>query len=242
MKASAVDGRVKNSRRDPELTKREILDAAAAEFALQGPRGARTDDIARRTNTSKRMIYYYFGSKEGLYEAVLRENYARIRSLEGNLGLDHLEPVEALRTLVSATLTHYERNPQMARIVALENLVQQGKVASRLDGFQELNQTAPDTVERILQRGREAGVMRSDPGAPSALDVHQVLSALTLNRIEHRATFKVAFGRDLLGPKDRAHVRALIEETVLRLVLADPAQLGLPAEDSAPAGPARAAG
>ena len=91
----AADRRTRNSRRDPELTRREILEAAIQEFAAHGPRGARTEDIACRTNTSKRMIFYYFGSKDGLYRAVLEENYRRIRALESSLRLDHLEPARA---------------------------------------------------------------------------------------------------------------------------------------------------
>lgn len=223
MTSAAVEGRARNSRRDPELTKREILDAAAEEFSRHGAYGAKTEDIARRTNTTKRMIYYYFGSKEGLYAAVLRENYVRVRELEVHLHLEEHEPVEALRILIRATLDHYERYPELARIVGMENLIKQGKTAEHLEGMGELNRSAPETLAEILKRGREAGVFRSDESAPSALDVHQVLSALTLNRVEHQATFKIAFGRDMLRGKDGAHVRRLIEDTVLRLVLADPA-------------------
>jgi AcrR family transcriptional regulator len=202
------------------------LDAAAEEFSLHGAYGAKTEDIARRTNTTKRMIYYYFGSKEGLYAAVLLENYVRVRALEMHLGLEGHEPVEALRILIRATLDHYERYPQLARMVAMENLIKQGTTAEHLEGMGELNRTAPETLARILQRGQDAGIFRSDANAPDALDVHQVLSALTLNRVEHQATFKVAFGRDMLRGESGAHVRLLIEDTVLRLVLADPAGFG----------------
>lgn len=228
-----VDGRVRNGRRDPELTKREILDAAAEEFARHGPRGARTDDIAERTNSTKRMIYYYFGSKDALYEAVLRETYTRIRASEVHLGLADKEPLEALVCLIRATLDHYEQNPQLARIVAMENIVRQGRTLAEMDGVQELNRTALDTLTDVLRRGREAGVFRTDDRAPGALDVHQVLSALVLNRVEHQATFRVAFGRDMLGREDSPHVRELIENTVLRLVLADPTTVGGRAAPSA---------
>lgn len=214
---------LRNGRRDPELTQREILDAAAEEFAQHGPRGARTDDIAERTNTSKRMIYYYFGSKAALYEAVLREIYVRIRSLESQLGLADKEPLEALVCLIRATLDHYQNNPQLARIVAMENSVRQGRTLAEMDGMQELNRTALVTLTDVLRRGREAGIFRSDDSAPDALDVHQVLSALALYRVEHQATFRVVFGRDMLGTQDSPHVRDLIEETILRLVLTDPA-------------------
>ena len=222
MEERAVDGRVWNSRRDPHLTQREIVDAAAKEFAEHGLDGARMDDIARGTNTSKRMIYYYFGSKENLYKAVLHENYLRIRSLETRLKLAELEPVDALKTLVRTTLGHYERHPDLARIVGVENLIMHGRIAESIEGFKKLNRSALDTLEDILRRGRESGAFRSGPDAPGALDVHQVLSALILNRASNRYTFRVAFDRDMLGRGQEKHIRSLIECTVLRLVLADP--------------------
>jgi hypothetical protein len=76
----------KNGRRprvnDPEGTKRNIVDVATREFAQKGYGGARVDAIAERTRTSKRMMYYYFGGKEGLYLAVLEEAYSSIRRTE----------------------------------------------------------------------------------------------------------------------------------------------------------------
>ena len=58
---------------DPERTRQDILNVATEEFASAGFSGARVDTIAERTRTSKRMIYYYFGSKEGLYLAALEK-------------------------------------------------------------------------------------------------------------------------------------------------------------------------
>src|SRR5262249_48799071 len=84
-------------RRDPEGTRKDILEIATEEFADKGFSGARVDDIAARTQTSKRMIYYYFGDKEGLFVAVLEQAYGRIRQIESTLKLDHLEPEMALR-------------------------------------------------------------------------------------------------------------------------------------------------
>ena len=62
---------------------------ARAEFADKGLSGARIDEIAARTRTSKRMIYYYFGSKEGLYISVLEEAYRTIRNIERDVNVDH---------------------------------------------------------------------------------------------------------------------------------------------------------
>ena len=88
---------------DPEQTKRNIIEIATEEFAAMGLSGARVDAIAERTNTTKRMLYYYFGSKEGLYEAVIEEAYGRIRALEQSLHLDAMDPREGLRELVELT-------------------------------------------------------------------------------------------------------------------------------------------
>ena len=71
---------------DPARTMAEILQVATHEFADKGLTGARIDAIAAATRTSKRMIYYYFGSKEGLYIKVLEEAYRHIRAIEADLG------------------------------------------------------------------------------------------------------------------------------------------------------------
>src|SRR5438034_6946074 len=91
---------------DPARTRRDIVEAATREFAQKGYSGARVDAIAGRTKTSKRMIYYYFGGKEGLYIAVLEEAYRKIRSVEATLDLEHQSPEEALRTLVAFTFDY----------------------------------------------------------------------------------------------------------------------------------------
>jgi TetR/AcrR family transcriptional regulator len=62
--------------RDPEGTKRKILAAALQEFAALGIDGARVDGIAARAGVNKQLLYYYFGSKDGLFRAVLRERLA----------------------------------------------------------------------------------------------------------------------------------------------------------------------
>ena len=108
---------------DPDGVRRNIVEVATAEFAHRGYGGARVDAIAARTRTSKRMIYYYFGSKEGLYVAVLEEAYRRIRSIEGRLNLGDLPPDEALRQLVGSTFDYYIEHPEFVRLVMNENIM-----------------------------------------------------------------------------------------------------------------------
>jgi AcrR family transcriptional regulator len=217
--AATDGGRV----RDAERTRKEILAAAIEEFSARGLLGARVDAIAERIHTTKRMIYYYFGSKDGLYRAALAESYRSTREREQELGLAAMAPADALRELVRSTLCHDATHEPFVRLVLFENLLEEGTVGHLDDETREINRSALDILDDVLARGRAEGVFRTGPDAPSALDVHQVISALAFFRTANRSTFRELFGRDMLAAETRPHVRALVEDTVLRLVLADPA-------------------
>lgn len=209
--------------RDADRTRREILAAAIEEFSARGLLGARVDAIAERIHTTKRMIYYYFGSKDGLYQAALAESYRGTREREQSLGLTDMAPEDALRELVRSTLCYDATHEPFVRLVLFENLLEEGMIRHLDDDARAINQVALEILEDVLARGRAEGVFRSGPDAPTALDVHQVISALAFFRTANRSTFRELFGRDMLADDTRPHVRALVEDTVLRLVLADPA-------------------
>ena len=124
---TTTSGRV----RDADRTQREILDVATREFADQGFAGARVDEIAAQTRTTKRMIYYYFGSKEALFVAVLERAYATIRSAEQTIEVDHLEPAAAIRRLAELTFDHHESHPDFIRLVSIENIHRAEHIAGR---------------------------------------------------------------------------------------------------------------
>jgi AcrR family transcriptional regulator len=90
--------------RNPELTRREILEAARAEFAERGLDGARVDRIAERAGANKRMIYHYFNSKDALYSAVLEDVYREIRIGEFGLDLEHKAPKRVGRVCSGGSL------------------------------------------------------------------------------------------------------------------------------------------
>src|SRR6476620_521235 len=108
--------------RDAERTRAEILDVATAEFAAHGYNGARVDEIAALTQTTKRMIYYYFGGKKQLYVATLERAYARIREAEQQVDVAHLDPVGAIRRIAEITFDHHEAHPDFIRLVCIENV------------------------------------------------------------------------------------------------------------------------
>ena len=210
--------------RDAERTRAEIIDVATHEFADQGYAGARVDEIAAKTRTTKRMIYYYFGGKEGLYLAVLEQAYRHIRSLEQQLDIDDLEPVEALRQLAELTFDHHESHQDFVRLVAIEN-IHYAEHLRRSSSREFLAAPALDVLTRIMSRGRSAGVFRDDL---DALDVHMVISAFCVFRGANRHTFQAIFDRDLLDPHSRAHLRKMIGDLVVAYLTTRPVPLKAP--------------
>ena len=202
--------------RDAERTRAEILDVATQEFADRGYAGARVDEIAAKTSTTKRMIYYYFGGKEQLYVAVLEQAYSLIRSLEQRLDVEHLDPVEAIRELAGLTFDHHESHPDFIRLVSIENIHRAEHIAGS-EALSGLANPALDVLGRILERGWDAGVFRDDV---DALDVHQVISAFCVFRTANRHTFGAIFGRDLLDPAQREHQRRMLGDLVVAYLTA----------------------
>ncbi|MET0493128.1 MAG: TetR/AcrR family transcriptional regulator [Actinoplanes sp.] len=202
---------VEEKRRDAERTRAEILAVAAAEFADRGYAGARVDEIAARTRTTKRMIYYYFTGKEQLYVAVLEDAYARIRAAEQLVEVDHLDPVAAIRRIAEVTFDHHEANPAFIRLVSIEN-IHRGEHIARLPSLVNLNTPAVSLLGEILTRGGAQGLFRTDV---DALDVHMMISAFCFFRVANQHTFGAIFGRDLVDPARRTHYRTMLADMIV---------------------------
>jgi AcrR family transcriptional regulator len=199
---------------NPERTMADILEVATREFAEKGLAGARIDAIAEAMRTSKRMIYYYFGSKEGLYVRVLEEAYRRIREIEAALHLDDLGPEDALRKLVGFTVDYQFANPDFIRLVMTEN-IHRGEFLAQSKAIRQLNVPAIDAVRSVYQRGLKARVFRRgiDP-----VDLHMSISALSFFNTANRHTFALIFERDLDSPAAIAARRDSIVEMIVRFV------------------------
>jgi AcrR family transcriptional regulator len=199
---------------DPDRTMADILKVATAEFSDKGLSGARIDEIAETTRTSKRMIYYYFGSKEGLYLAVLEEAYRRIRSIETQLHLEDLPPEDALRKLVAFTFDYQHENDDFIRLVMNENM-HRGEFLAQSKSIQQLNMPAIDAVKSVYERGVKARVFRKDI---DPIDLHMSISALCFFNVANRHTFALIFKRDLESPKALRERRDSIVEMIVRFV------------------------
>jgi AcrR family transcriptional regulator len=203
--------------RDAERTRAELLAVATEVFAESGYSGARVDEIAERTRTTKRMIYYYFGGKEGLYMAVLESAYRGIREAEQRLQVDHVDPVVAMRRLAELTFDHHLDHQAFIRLVAIEN-IHRGEYIGRLDSLRTVAQPATSLLDEILSRGREQGVFRADV---DALDVHLVISSYCVFQVANRYTFGFLFKVDFTEPSQRAHLRRMIGDVIVGWLTAD---------------------
>lgn len=202
--------------RDAERTRAELLEVATEVFAEQGLSGARVDEIAERTRTTKRMIYYYFESKEGLYAAVLEAAYATIRREEQTIELDHLDPVAAIRRLAELTFDHHESHPDFIRLVAIENIHRAEHLAA-LPDLDSLGSPATRLIEEILRRGLADGSFTRDV---DAIDVHMVISSYCVFRLANRHTWQTLFGRDLVDPARRDGYRQMLGDLVVSYLTA----------------------
>ena len=202
-------------KQDPVGVKANILAVARAEFAASGLSGARVDEIAAKTRTSKRMIYYYFGDKDGLYRTVLEDAYRSVRAGEEALELGDLKPVDALRRLVEFTFDHHSRNPDFIRLVMIENIHHARYLAQSPD-IKRLNKMAIDRLRKIYEQGLAEGAFR--PGI-EPLELHWQISALSFFNVSNQATFAGIFGTALTRPSGQKALSAHIVEMVLRFVL-----------------------
>ncbi|WP_227308189.1 TetR family transcriptional regulator [Acidisoma cellulosilyticum] len=198
-------------RNDPDQTKEDILAVAAKEFSDLGLAGARVDAIAELTKTSKRMIYYYFESKEGLYLAVLERAYQSIRAVEDKLALGKLAPEQALMTLIDTTFDYDESHPDFIRLVAIEN-IHRAEHMARSSSIATLNVPVIETLGRILEEGFRKGVFRR---RVQPVDIHMLLSSFCFFRVSNQYTFKTIFDLDPTDPAIRKRHRTMIKDAVL---------------------------
>jgi AcrR family transcriptional regulator len=198
-------------------TQDDILEVATAEFAANGYAGARVDEIAARTRTTKRMIYYYFGSKEGLYLAVLERVYAQIRRVERGIHIDRLSPADGLRTIAEATYDHHTTHEAFIQLVSIENIHRAEHVRQSQTILHE-NATAITLLQDVIERGVADGAFRDDV---DAVDVHMIISAYACFHVANRHTFAAIFGRDMLDPSLQDSHRRLIGDLVVATMTSD---------------------
>lgn len=179
--------------RNSSKTKAAILVAGRAEFAERGFEGARVDAIAERAGANKRLLYHYFGNKEDLYRAVLRDAYEEIRRGERALSLDQYGPSDAMDRLVRFTFRHFLANPWFPRLLGTEN-IENARFLKTLPDIQELHSPLVGQITTIVNRGADAGIFRRDV---DPVQLYISIAALGFFYVSNMATLSVIFDRDL---------------------------------------------
>lgn len=209
-----INKSTESARRDPEGVRNDILTTASEVFAESGLSGARVDEIAARTRTSKRMIYYYFGDKDGLYKACLEAAYAKVREGESALDLSGLSPDAALARIVAFTFDHHRQNPDFIRLVMIENIHDAGYLTTS-EMIQSQNNTAIEKLSDIIQRGQRLGIFRADL---DPVELHWHISALSFFNVSNKPTFSALFGGAIYSEAGQASLRDQAVEMILRYV------------------------
>ena len=197
--------------RDPERTRAAILEAATAEFTANGLNGARVDEIARRSGVNKRMIYYYFGDKDGLYLAVLEATYAAIRTAEIGLQLADRDPVDGMRELIQFTWNYFLQHPEFLSLLATENL-HRARFLKQSRQIRDLHSPLIEMISGLLERGARQKVFRTgvDP-----VQLYITIAALGFFYLANRHTLSTIFDRDLVSAENRAARGHHIADVVL---------------------------
>ncbi len=197
--------------RNAEATRAKILAAAIEEFAEHGFADARAEGIAERCGVNKRLVYYYYGTKEGLYLEALEQAYANLAELERGIDVEHLEPRAAIAKLVNLKIDYYLSSPHFISFLNMENLYK-ARTLRKSKRLKEFKTPLVNTISVILERGAKAGVFRRgiDP-----IDLYISICALGFTYFANQHTLKVIFDRDLMTPENLARRR----ETIVDLVL-----------------------
>lgn len=196
--------------RDAKRTEASILAAATEEFARHGLGGARVDRIAELARSNKRMLYYYFGSKDALFLAVLENAYAGIRRAEEGLNLLDTDPVDGVRRLIEFTWKYFTDHPEFLVLLNSENL-HAARHLKRSRQIRGMNSPLIETLTILLRRGQRSGEFRSkvDP-----LQLYISIAGLSYFFLSNSHTLSAVFGRDLFSAPQRKsrleHMSALV--------------------------------
>ena len=198
-----------------QATRETLLKAAIKVFGKQGLNGARVEQISRAAKSHDRMIYYYFGSKEALFVAVIEETYRRFNEAEARLALELSQPVQALRDVIAFMWGYYQKHPEFITLLNSENL-HRGRHIGKSSKAGEYSSPALEVLSRVLGSGVEAGLFRPEL---RARDVYLMIASMGYFYLSNRYTLSTFLGESLEDPAALAQWQQFITDAVLRTVL-----------------------
>jgi TetR/AcrR family transcriptional regulator, upper aerobic nicotinate degradation pathway regulator len=197
-----------------QATRDSILRAATRVFAKHGYEGGSVEKISSAAKSYDRMIYYYFGSKQGLFIEVLEHIYRRMNEAESRLHLEVDQPIEALRAVIHFVMGYYRKHPEFITLLNTENLHKGRHIAKSLRA-REYSSPAIAVIGKILENGAIKGVFRNDL---QARDVYLLIAATGYFYMSNRHTLSAFLGENMEAPEAIAHWEVFVTDTVLRAV------------------------
>lgn len=205
---------IKRVGRNAETAKADLIASARREIADKGFALAGIEAIAEPTGLNKKMIYHYFGSKEGLYIAVLEETYLGIREMEQSLHLEELDPLKAIQKLVESTWDYYVANPDFLTLVNQENLLR-AEYLKKSGIVRRRTSTLLSTVQEVLDRGVKDGSIRP---AIDPMQLNHSIAGLGFYYLNNRFTNTELYAFDHMTPEALAARRTFIVDFVMSFV------------------------
>lgn len=197
-----------------QATRSAILRAATKVFAKHGFAGGRIEQISTAAKSHDRMIYYYFGSKEALFIAVIEDAYRRFNEAEQALALDVAQPQQALTDVIRFVWRYYQKNPEFITLLNTENLLR-GKHIAKSAKAREYSSPVIAITDSVLRSGATLGIFRTDLGAR---DVYLMIAGMAYFYLGNRYTLSSFLGENLEAPAALAHWEAFIVDAVQRTV------------------------
>lgn len=211
--------RTRDNRNPPGVSTRDsILHAAVEVFARYGLAGGSVDKISQAANSHDRMIYYYFGNKEGLFVAVLEEIYRRFNKAEIQLEIVKGDPLTSLTRVIHFIIHYFRDHPEFVTILNSENL-QRGKHVSKARTTQQYSIPAVGVIDTILKEGQQVQLFRADI---CARDLYMMISSLGYFYQSNRFTLSEFLGEKLEQDDTFARWELFVTDAVLRTVLKNP--------------------
>jgi TetR/AcrR family transcriptional regulator len=188
--------RLRGEQKRAQVTRKAVLEAALREFAEFGLAGARVDAIADSAGANKQALYYHFGSKEDLFQAVLGSVYDRFLPDQGAWNDPKRTPQEAMRELIGAIFDHLESSGDATAVIADENRHRGVHLTAELkrrmqDGVEPLIAA----IGRVLERGQDLGVFSS---TVDVTRLYMTIIALSMFYFTNAHTMSAILQRDLL--------------------------------------------
>jgi AcrR family transcriptional regulator len=198
-----------------QKTKNAILKAAVKIFSRHGYDAGSIEKVSKEAKSADRMIYYYFGNKQGLYNAALEEMYRRMGMAEEAIQINLADPKEAIAKIIRFVFDYYTRHPELIVLLNDENM-HQGRHLAKARPVELNGSVSPilTRIQAILAQGQQAGVFRLDV---KARHIYLMVLASGYFFVSNRYTLSRFLGESM---DDAAHAEwtEFVSDSILRIL------------------------